>query len=179
MTVTVRAVAIMVFMVYLYFALPFDRLGSAGSIAALVLGLAGLVVTLVWQVRSILRARFPGVRAIEAFATLIPLFLLLFATLYYLLERAQPASFNEHMSRMDSLYFTVTTFATVGYGDIVATTSGARIAVTLQMVADLIVIGVGIKALLGAVQLGRKLRAQDSPAVQHPDQTSRTPTSGR
>lgn len=131
-----------------------------------------MLLLIAWEVRSILHARYPGVRAVEAVATLVPLFLLLFATLYYLLGRAVPGSFNTSLSRTDSLYFTLTTFSTVGYGDIAATTSGARIAVMFQIVSDLVVIGVGIKALVGAVQLGRRLQSDGGNV---PDASVRDP----
>ena len=39
-----------------------------------------------------------------------------------------------------SLYFTLTTLATVGFGDIAAKTSGARVAVMVQMVFDVAVL---------------------------------------
>jgi hypothetical protein len=66
------------------------------------------------------------------------------------------------MSRTDALYFTVTTFATVGFGDITARSQGARIIVILQMLADLLVLGFGVKVLLGAVQTGRQRQGQGS-----------------
>ena len=57
---------------------------------------------------------------------------------------------------LDALYFTVTVFATVGFGDIVATTQLARLVVTVQMILDLGVLGLGIRVFLGAVQRGRQ-----------------------
>jgi hypothetical protein len=44
----------------------------------------------------------------------------------------------------------------VGYGDITAKSQGARIMVMFQMFADLILLGLGAKAILRAVQLGRQ-----------------------
>jgi voltage-gated potassium channel len=67
------------------------------------------------------------------------------------------SNFNLHpLTRTDALYFTVTVFATVGFGDIVATTQVARLVVTVQMVLDLGVLGLGIHVFLGAVQRGRQ-----------------------
>jgi hypothetical protein len=72
------------------------------------------------------------------------------------------------MSRVGALYFTVTVFATVGFGDIVPVTDAARIVVMVQMVGDLVLVGVGVRVLLGAVQLGleRKNGARLSPSEQ-------------
>ena len=154
-----RVVISVVGLVVLYYVLPFDHLSNGGAVLFLTLGLLGISGLLAVDVRAILKAQYPGIRAIESLATLLPLFLLLFATLYYLLERARPHSFTQPLSRTDSLYFTITTFATVGYGDITPVTTGARVAVMFQMMGDLIVIGVGIKALAGAAQIGNRRRA--------------------
>jgi hypothetical protein len=159
----VRAAAAGVLLVVAYYVLPFDHLTSATSILFLVLGIAGVGIIVVWEVRAILTAQYPAIKAIEALAVTVPLFLLLFATSYYLLERATPTSFSQSMSRTDALYFTVTTFSTVGYGDITAKTQGARVAVIFQMLADLIVLGFGVKVILGAVQTGRERQAASAP----------------
>ena len=54
----------------------------------------------------------------------------------------------------------MTTFATVGYGDIVPASEVARRLVTFQMFLDLLVLGFGIRIFVGAVQRGRQ--AQES-----------------
>jgi len=57
-------------------------------------------------------------------------------------------------------------FSTVGFGDITAKTETARLVVTVQMIADLIVLGLGIKVIVGAVTRGRQQRPADtSPAA--------------
>lgn len=91
-----------------------------------------------------------------------PLFLLLFAATYFLIARELPSSFSEPLNRTDALYFTVTVFATVGFGDIVATTETARVLVIVQMMADLVLVGLIAKVLFGAVQMGLK-RKQSGP----------------
>jgi len=103
------------------------------------------------------------VQAVEALAVAVPLFLLLFAAGYYLMSYASPSAFTEPMDRTDAIYFTVTVFATVGFGDIAPVTESARVVVTLQMVGDLLVLGVLLQAIVGAVKLGRA-RRRNAPA---------------
>ena len=67
------------------------------------------------------------------------------------------------MSWTDALYFTVTVFTTVGFGDIAAKSEGARILVTAQMIVDLLILGIGAKVILGAVTRGRQ--RQPAPAA--------------
>ena len=95
-----------------------------GAIALLGVGLSGLVVLIVFQVRGIIRAEYPVLRAVGALATSAPLFLLLFAGTYFVLGGLSASNFSESMTRTDALYFTVTVFATVGFGDITATSEG-------------------------------------------------------
>ena len=89
--------------------------------------------------------------------------LLLFAAGYCLMSYASPGAFTEPMDRTDAIYFTVTVFATVGFGDIAPVTTSARVVVTLQMVGDLLVLGVLLQAIVGAVKLGRA-RRRNAPA---------------
>jgi hypothetical protein len=161
----VRVLATAGLLLALYFVLPMHGHFTSTDLTVLVVGLCAFVVLVVLQVASILRAEFPGIRAVESLATLVPLFLLLFATYYYVLDRNVPGSFSSPLSKIDSLYFTVTVFATVGFGDIVATTQVARAAVLIQMVADLLVLGVLLKVVLGAREKGlaRKSREPGKP----------------
>jgi hypothetical protein len=69
---------------------------------------------------------------------------------------ASAASFTEPLTRTDALYFTVTVFSTVGFGDITARSEAARVVLIVQMLADLALLGAGIRVLLGAVQRGRE-----------------------
>lgn len=69
-----------------------------------------------------------------------------------------PESFSESMSRTDALYFTMTVFSTVGFGDITPRTEPARLLTTGQMTANFLLIGVAARFLVGAVQEGRRLR---------------------
>ena len=72
---------------------------------------------------------------------ILPLFLVLFASTYFVMERASAASFTEPLTRTDALYFTVTVFSTVGFGDITAKSEAARVVLIVQMLADLAFLG--------------------------------------
>jgi voltage-gated potassium channel len=50
---------------------------------------------------------------------------------------------------------TVTLFSTVGFGDITPQQETARLLVTTQMLLDLVILGLGLQAILGAVKRGR------------------------
>jgi hypothetical protein len=70
------------------------------------------------------------------------------------------------LTRTDALYFTVTVFSTVGFGDITAKTETARLVVTGQMIADLVILGLAIKIIVGAVRRGRQRQPQAADHAQ-------------
>jgi hypothetical protein len=72
------------------------------------------------------------------------------------------SNFSEPMTRTDALYFTVTVFATVGFGDITAKTEVARALVTGQMVAGIVVVGIGARLIVDAVKHGRAQQPVES-----------------
>ncbi|WP_189747413.1 potassium channel family protein [Streptomyces nojiriensis] len=178
-----RLVVTSVGLVVAYYLLPMDRPMSADTVAALVFGLVLVSGLLVWQTISITKSPYPRLRAIEAVTAVFSLFILLFATTYFLMARSAAGIFTQALNRTDSLYFTVTTFATVGFGDIAPLTQGARVTVLVQVLADLLLVGVALKVVLGVTQatLGRG----DDPAVSPPsrsqqgtppDQSGESPT---
>ena len=155
--VLLRSSAITAVLVAAYYLCPLDRLTDVPLGVSLAVGLLVLVTVATYQVRAIIRSRHPALRAVEALSATAPLFLLLFAAGYFLMAEADGSNFNVHtLTRTDSLYFTVTVFATVGFGDINATSQAARVLVTVQMILDLIVLGLGIRVFTTAVQYGRQ-----------------------
>lgn len=149
------ALATAVVLVALYYLLPLNHVKNVPL--TLAVGLVILLAVIAWQLRAIVRAKYPAVRAVVALAVTVPLFVLLFASVYFVMARASPANFSTHqLTRTDALYFTVTVFSTVGFGDITPVSQGARLVVTAQMILDLVVLGLGIRVFVWAVQLGRR-----------------------
>ncbi len=106
------------------------------------------------QLPAIVRSAHPMVRAVEAMSLTVPLYLLIFARIYLAVSLEDPGVFSERLNAVGALYLTVTIFATVGYGDIVAVSDGARLLVTLQMLLNLVVLGAGIRLLFSAARRG-------------------------
>ena len=162
-----RAAVSAAVMVAAYYVVPFEDLSDRTIVMYLVAGLALFATMLTWQLRAIVRSRKPAVRAIQALATATALFLLLFASTYFILGDDDPENFSQPLDRSSAIYFTVTVFSTVGFGDITAQTVPARIVVTIQMLLDLVILGLGIQVLLQAVRRGRSSQdADDGEPVQ-------------
>ncbi|HZB22042.1 MAG TPA: potassium channel family protein [Blastococcus sp.] len=163
--VVVRTLAVVVLLLVAYYQAPLDRSLTAMTGLLFATALVLLALALVVQVRGILVSPTPLLRAIRTLLIGMPTLLVVFAAAYVTIDGKQSGAFSEPLNRTDGLYFTVTTFATVGYGDITPVTQLARIAVTAQMVIGLIAVGLIAKVVLGAVDLARERnRAPRSPA---------------
>ena len=155
-TASLRAVATTAIVVLIYFLIPMDRSLSSATVIGLVLGLLALIAVIALQVHRIVRSEHPTLRAVEALALTIPLYVLLFATGYYLVSRANVATFGESLTRIDAMYFSATVVTTVGFGDITAKTQAARVLVTIQMMLDLVIIGLVVRLVVNAVKVGQR-----------------------
>jgi voltage-gated potassium channel len=142
----------------LYYLLPLNQPLNAGTSVRLLVGLAAFAGVTVWQVRTIVGSRYPALRAFEVLGLIVPLYLVLFASTYFVMERASAGSFTQPLTRTDALYFTVTVFATVGFGDITAKSEPARVVLIVQMLGNLAFLGAGVRILLGAVHRGQQRR---------------------
>ena len=163
MQALLRSLLTVAALVVVYYTLPLKRTFGPATIAVLVVALLFLTVLVALQVRSIIRSPYPALRAIESLALTVPLFLLIFAVVYQVLSASDPSSFSQPLTRTDALYFVVTVFATVGFGDITAVSQVARVLVTIQMVSDLLLIGLVIRAILSAVQRSSQNRRGAGP----------------
>lgn len=127
-----------------FFAVP---LGSDVPAWRLVLGLvltfaavilAGLVITR--QIRFQLSGVGRQVR-IQGLLLLLEIVIVAFATAYYMIAESTDDQMHGIETRLDSLYFTLVTMATVGYGDITAVGQAGRALVTVQIVFNIVFIG--------------------------------------
>jgi voltage-gated potassium channel len=153
---SVRTIATVALVVAIYFVMPMDRAMTAETLIALIIGGLVLVAIVAWQIRQIMRSEHPGVRAVEALAFIIPVYVLIFATTYFLMDHAQAAAFGAHLSRIDAMYFSATVFTTVGFGNVAANSQVARVVVTVQMMLDLVIIGIVVRGVLSAIKTGRE-----------------------
>jgi voltage-gated potassium channel len=151
-----RTAVAVTLMVVAYYQAPLDRPLTFASGVLFVGALLLAALAVVVEVRAILASTRPLLRAIRVIALGLPLLLVLFAATYITVDGQQANAFTEPLSRTDGLYFTVTTFATVGYGDISPQTELARALATVQMLVGLLAVGVIAKVVLGAVRVAQE-----------------------
>ncbi len=150
----IRALLTVTLLLAAYYLLPIEHRAHQSVALRLGVALALFVAVLAVEVRLISGHDQPVLRAAVAMATIIPLFLVLFAWIYLTLSNSDPAAFGAQLDRTSALYFTVTVFSTVGFGDITAKTDTTRLVVTVQMLADLAFVAVVIRLIFGAASRG-------------------------
>lgn len=148
-----RAVVSVVAVVAGYYVLPIKPQTDAGAIVRISIGAILVGVIAVVEIRAVARAERPRVRAVDALALSVSVMVAVFATIYLNLSARDAGAFSEPLRRTSALYFTMTTLTTVGFGDIAARTDGARIAVMVQLVFNVAVIGTTVRVILGTAKL--------------------------
>ena len=156
--VFLRAGASLIVILSVYYLLPLDQDVTTAWGVAVVAGLVVVGIVVVIQLRRIITSEHPVQRAIEALALSIPLFVVMFASIYLVFAHEDPGAFSQALNHTGSLYFTITVLSTTGFGDITPVSDTARLIVSAQMVIDLILIGLVIKTIMAAVRLGMQRR---------------------
>jgi hypothetical protein len=178
-TMLLRAAVVSTVAVVGYFWLPMQDWTDLALGAQLLFGCALIIGLIAWQIREIARSPYPQVRAVGGVTTSITIFLLVFATTYYLLGQAEPDSWTEPLSRLDAVYLAMTIFASVGFGDVTAVDPTARAIVTGQMLADLVIVGLVVRMVTRAVERGlqrqRPTSTSDATAAADEDHPERAP----
>ncbi len=157
-----RTVITVAVLVVGYHLIPFDR-GSTWQIGlvvvvALVLLSAGAAL----ELRAVTVADYPTLRAIQSLTVSLVVVLLAFASIYMILSNSDSGAFDEVLDHTGAVYFSLTTLTTIGYGDIVPVSRAARNVVMLQMVIDVLIIGVYVKLVTTTVR--QRLAEATAPA---------------
>jgi hypothetical protein len=138
----------------IYFAVP-----TTGSILGPVLCALIFITLVAVELRAVVRNPRPVSRGAIAMARVVPVFIVLFAWTYVAMSANDPHTFTEPLSRSGALYFTITVLSTVGFGDITPVTDAARLTVSIQMICDLVVLGILVKLIVGVAKHARARQA--------------------
>lgn len=161
--VALRTTLTTVALVVVYFTAPLNRSFTPVTGVVLTVSLVALGALVTWQARSIARSHSPRFRTIEALGTTVALFLLVFASSYRLMSHDTPPGFSEPLTHIDALFFTITIFTSVGFADVVPISQTARALTAVQMLGDLVFLGVVAKVFLEAMRRGVERKAAEPP----------------
>jgi voltage-gated potassium channel len=135
-----------------FYLVPFSHLSGGDSVLRLVVVVALVGVVLVLQIRRISNAELPELRAVEALAVVIVVFLTGFSIVYLNLAHGAESTFSQPLDHTRALYFTISVFSTVGFGDITPRTDTARLIVSAQMLLDLVIVGTVVRLIFNAAR---------------------------
>jgi len=137
-----------------------------------------------WQV--LLQVEDPN-RRVDGLLLALVVGVLCFALVFYRVEISDPGQIAGLSTRLDSLYFTMSTLLTIGYGDVHAVGQLARGLVLVQMIFNVVVIATAASTITSRVRANAQKRAEarrdahpdESPherRLPHPRRTHRKPT---
>jgi hypothetical protein len=159
-----RSTATVVGVLVLYFVIPIGGEVGAWTLAAASLGaLAGLIALFAHQLRSIRQASYPTLRAVEGLVSIAVLYVVTTSAIHVAASAHDPQAYSEPLSRLDSIYFTVTMLTTVGFGDITPVSAYARGFATLQMVLGVALVTGVVKVLMSVASSEKEKRQTPKP----------------
>lgn len=135
-----------------FYVAPIGHESSLRAVVRLGADIALIGAVFAWQIRRISVAELPELRAIEALGIVIVLFLVAFSGIYLGMSHESPLTFTQRLDQAKALYFTITIFSTVGFGDITPRTDPARLVVAAQMLLDLAIIGAVVRLIFNAAK---------------------------
>ncbi len=168
-----RSLLGLVAVLLLYFFVPLDSHKSAVRLAldigvtAMAMGVVGMIM-----IREFRRMQVGETLKLNGAQLLIVLeiVLVVFSLTYFSLAQHGTNEMVGIHTRVDALYFTATTIATVGYGDIHSIGQLARVINTVQLVFNIIFLAVFVR-LISSAASQRQLAQQRAAQEQEPGQT--------
>ncbi|MQS13457.1 two pore domain potassium channel family protein [Streptomyces kaniharaensis] len=143
-----------------YFTIPLRFFGSqrpALSWFVLIALLTSLGALLLTQILAVLQGT--SRRPVVGLIFLICLAVIVFSATYYVFA-ARLGEFKGLETRLDALYFTVVTMATVGYGDITPSGQDARLVVILQICYNFVFLAAAAGTLTRTIRSNVETRIQ-------------------
>jgi voltage-gated potassium channel len=157
----VRSLATLGCALAIYYLLPLGAAEGRPAVQFVLfgLGVAGLAALVVWQVSRLLRTPADSDVRLQSLVVLLYLVVVFFAGSYYeLATGSSTEQFADMRTKTDALYFTVSTMATVGYGDVHATGQLARGVVTAQMAFNVVFVAALVSVYGGELRRRAEMR---------------------
>ncbi|GGM56688.1 potassium channel family protein [Dactylosporangium sucinum] len=149
-----RGLVVLVVATLVYYLVPLTTIRAADEWirgAVTLIGVAVLCVLFARQLRRQVRAGSRDDVRVESLVLLMVLAVFGFSLAYFVVS-ADPRQFVGLETRTDALYFTLSTLATVGYGDVHAAGQAARVLVICQIVFNLLFIGTAVTVVSASVR---------------------------
>ena len=107
-------------------------------------------------------------RVITAFGFWFGIVVVVFAYAFYVLDKQSPGQVAGMQTRLDSLYFAMTTMTTICTGDVHAAGQTARALVLIQMVFNVLFVATAATLLTTRIRTAAELRSQERRTQHNP-----------
>jgi hypothetical protein len=160
-------VALVALAVAAYFVVPVSGQVDQSAAVRLLFGgvtLCALTAVILWQLA---RQRDDPEARVDGLVLALVVAILAFALGFYRMATVDPSEIVGLRTRVDALYFTMSTLLTIGYGDVHAAGQAARGVVLVQMVFNAVVLATAATALSSRIRAravartGRRLRRRE------------------
>jgi voltage-gated potassium channel len=141
-----------------YFIIPVENQAQRDIVWRAVVALLALGLLAAGMIRLLQVHAEDNERRIEGLILGIVVVVVFFSFGYYLLARHNPHQVAGLHTRIDALYFAVTTLSTIGFGDVHASGQVARVLVMVQVVFDLVFITAAARLVTAHVRQVRETR---------------------
>jgi hypothetical protein len=155
-----RLAGILVVVLVLYFTVPVSFEIETSEVVQLLVSLVALTVLAVAVLSEVRHQLVDAERRIDGLVIALMIAVLGFALGFYVMAERDPAQLPGLDTRVDALYFTMTTLLTIGYGDIHAAGQAARTLVLIQMVFNVVIIATAASTITTRIRTRAEVRAE-------------------
>jgi voltage-gated potassium channel len=145
--------------VVVYFVVPVSRELQRGTVIRILVAIVVLALLVAAVVRQLRLHIDDQDRRVDGLIVSITMVMAVFSLCYFTLEQRDAGQFGDLETRLDALYFTASTAATVGYGDVHAVGQAARALVLVQIVFNVVFIGTAVALLSSRIRSVASARA--------------------
>lgn len=161
-----RLCAVLALIFALYFAVPVETTPVRGTVVRVLVSALVFVGLAVGMVRQLKMHLDDASRRLDGLIVGIILVVVVFSFVFYVLDQRDPAQFVGLQTRLDALYFAMTTLTTVGTGDVHAAGQTARGLVLVQMVFNVAFVATTVTLLSARIRAIAEGRARERRAQQ-------------
>jgi voltage-gated potassium channel len=151
-----------------YFVVPVSADLQRNTLIRILVAILVLALMAAGVVRQLQRHLDDTDRRVDGLMVSITVVVVVFSLCFFTLEQRDPGQFDGLETRLDALYFTVATAATVGYGDVNAVGQVARAMVLVQMAFNVVFIGTAVALLSSRVRAVATARAEARTSARKP-----------
>jgi len=168
----IRLCVVLLLILLVYFVVPVETKPTTENLSRAAGALLGFVALAGLMVRQLRMHLDDATRRVDGLVIGIVLIVVVFAYVFYAMNRQDPTQFVGLKTRLDSLYFAVTTLATVGTGDVHAAGQAARALVLVQMVFNVLFVATTATLLTTRIRTAAQIRSEERRAHRDTDHRS-------